>query len=55
LRIDLPHAVAQSLFPLFSTPTICENFLGSSYHPHTSCVSHCFKASHPKNDSPIDR
>ena len=55
LRINLPHAVAQFLFPLYSTPTICENFLGSSYHPHTSCVFHCFKASHPKNDSPTDR
>ena len=48
LRINLPHIVAQFLFPLYSTPTICENFLGSSYYPHTSCVSHYFKASHPK-------
>lgn len=52
LRISLPHAVAQFLFPLYSTPTICKNFLGSSYYPHTSCVSHCFKASHPKDILP---
>ena len=50
-RINLPHAVAQFLFPLYSTPTICKNFLGSSYYPHTPCVSHCFKTSHPKKFS----